>query len=73
MAEIARTSLRIRYSLLPLWYTLFEEASRTGAAVVRPLFYEFYNDANTLALDRQFLLGCAARPGRRRTRCWPGG
>ena len=57
VAAIARTSLRIRYTLLPYWYTLMEESNRNGAAVVRPLFYEFPSDPTTIDLDRQFLLG----------------
>jgi alpha-glucosidase len=39
--EIARRALTRRYELLPYIYTLFEEASRTGVPVVRPVWMEF--------------------------------
>ena len=61
VAAIARTAVRIRYALLPFWYTLMEESHRNGAAVVRPLFYEFPTDPVTVDIDRQFLLGYRRR------------
>ena len=33
--SIVRQTLRLRYSLLPLWYTAFRESSVTGLPVVR--------------------------------------
>lgn len=33
--SIARDILRLRYSMLPIWYTAFREASVTGLPVVR--------------------------------------
>ncbi|CAG8770502.1 4304_t:CDS:2, partial [Dentiscutata heterogama] len=33
-----RDIIKERYSLLPLWYTLFYEASTTGMPIIRPMF-----------------------------------
>lgn len=59
VAEVSRIALGIRYSLLPLHYTLNYEAHALGATVVRPLFFEYPSDTNTLAIDKQFFLGGA--------------
>lgn len=32
---IVKALLRLRYSMLPIWYTLFREASVTGVPVLR--------------------------------------
>lgn len=47
----------LRYSLLPLWYTVFYEAYKSGAPVMRPMFYEFPNDLATFAMDDQWMVG----------------
>ncbi|KAF9906845.1 hypothetical protein BX616_000598 [Lobosporangium transversale] len=52
-----RQALRIRYSLLPYYYTLFERAHRTGQPLWQPLFFKFSQDSATLDIDKQFLLG----------------
>ncbi len=57
--SIARRYIELRYRLLPYLYTLFEESSRTGAPILRPLLYQFYQDANTLQLHDQLMLGSA--------------
>ncbi|KAF9296133.1 hypothetical protein BGZ74_010460 [Mortierella antarctica] len=53
----ARQALRIRYSLLPYYYTLFDRASRVGTPLWQPLFFQYSNDPLTLKIDHQFLLG----------------
>ena len=64
-----RALLELRQCLLPYLYTLFEEAHRTGAPILRPLLFEWPDDAATYATDDEFLLGPAllvapiARPG----------
>ncbi len=46
VAEASRTAMKIRYSLLPYWYTLFYKASTTGEPTIRALFYEFPDDVS---------------------------
>ena len=55
--DIIRKYLKLRYRLLPYLYTTLEEAHRTGVPVFRPLLLNYQNDANTLALDDQFMVG----------------
>jgi alpha-glucosidase len=58
-----------RQRLIPYLYTLFEEAHRSGAPILRPLLFEFPDDETTYATDDEFLVGSAllvapiARPG----------
>lgn len=57
-AEASRKALAVRYALLPYFYTLFEESSRLGTGVWRPLIFEYPEHANELAdNDVQFLIG----------------
>jgi alpha-glucosidase len=61
--------LRLRMRLLPYLYGLFEEASRTGAPILRPLLFEHFDDPATYTADDEFMLGDAllvapiTRPG----------
>ena len=52
-----RAAIERRYRLLPYLYTVFEEASRTGLPVLRPLWLEYPNDAQTARNSTVFLLG----------------
>lgn len=52
-----RSAIKTRYTLLPLWYTLFHESSLTGSPIMRPLFIEFPQDEATFELEDQFLVG----------------
>jgi len=54
---VHRRLIALRYRLLPYLYTVFEEASRTGWPVMRPLFLEYPTDQRTYRLETQFLLG----------------
>ncbi|KAI7897105.1 alpha glucosidase [Mucor mucedo] len=57
-AEASRIALRIRYSLLPYLYTLFEESNRMGTGVWRPLFFEYPEHIDVFSNnDEQFLIG----------------
>ncbi|KAI0668774.1 glycosyl hydrolases family 31-domain-containing protein [Trametes maxima] len=57
VANASRTAINIRYSLLPYWYTLFANASLYGSPPVRALFFEFPDEPELFAVDRQFLVG----------------
>ncbi len=52
-----RAALRVRYELLPFWYTEFYVSSVSGLPVARPLWVEFPRDKNTYNMDDQFLVG----------------
>ncbi|CAF5110510.1 unnamed protein product, partial [Rotaria sp. Silwood1] len=56
-AAIMALVLRIRYTLLPYYYTLFYKAHTQGSTVIRPLFHEYPTDNNTLDIFLQFLIG----------------
>ncbi|XP_054547898.1 probable maltase-glucoamylase 2 [Talpa occidentalis] len=51
--------IRIRYIMLPYFYTLMHKAHVEGSTVIRPLLHEFTNDNTTWDIDRQFMLGPA--------------
>ncbi len=59
VAEVARTFIGLRYRLLPYLYSLFEQASATGAPVMRPLVYEFPEDDRVHNRSDAFLVGSA--------------
>ena len=52
-----RRAIETRYRLLPYLYTVFEEASRTGLPVARPVFFADPADAALRDEDSAFLLG----------------
>lgn len=58
-AQLARRRAAVerRQRLLPYLYTLFEEASRTGLPVMRPLWLEHPDDAAAATEERAFQLG----------------
>jgi len=55
--EILRAVLRLRYRLLPYWYTLAWQASQSGAPLVRPLFWSDPQNRDLWEIDDAFLLG----------------
>ncbi|KAJ3553374.1 hypothetical protein NM688_g3646 [Phlebia brevispora] len=55
--SILRDILRLRYSMLPIWYTAFREASVTGLPVVRPHYVVFPQDINGFEIDDQYFVG----------------
>ncbi|MGE5672433.1 MAG: glycoside hydrolase family 31 protein [Mycobacterium leprae] len=54
---ISRKYIKLRYRLLPFFYTLFEEAHRTGLPIMRPLMLEHQADPETYHISDQFLVG----------------
>ncbi|KAI0354750.1 hypothetical protein OH77DRAFT_1548060 [Trametes cingulata] len=57
VAEASRKAMRVRYSMLPYWYTLFANASLHGTPPVRALFFEFPDEPELFSVDQQFLVG----------------
>ncbi|KAF9412292.1 hypothetical protein BGZ94_001083 [Podila epigama] len=54
-----REAVRTRYAYLPLWYTLFQEASVEGMPIIRPMFTEFPEDEAVFGMDDQYMVGNA--------------
>lgn len=55
--SIITQALRLRYALLPTWYTAFHEASVDGSPIVRPQYYVHPGDEAGFAIDDQFYIG----------------
>jgi alpha-glucosidase len=55
--DATKAAMKIRYAILPYFYTLFHEAHTTGSTVMRALAWEFPTDPTLAAVDTQFLLG----------------
>jgi Alpha-glucosidases, family 31 of glycosyl hydrolases len=67
--SVCRKMLTLRQRLLPYLYTLFDECHRSGAPVLRPLFWTSPADTTTYSISDEFLCGDAllvapiTRPG----------
>lgn len=55
--ELITQALRLRYQLLPAWYTAFHEAHTIGAPIIRPNFYVHPEDERGFAVDDQLYIG----------------
>ncbi|WPH03709.1 Hypothetical protein R9X50_00659200 [Acrodontium crateriforme] len=55
--QIITQALRLRYALLPAWYTAFHEASVNGAPIIRPNYYVHPGDEAGFGIDDQFYVG----------------
>ncbi|KAG6197668.1 hypothetical protein E4U10_008057 [Claviceps purpurea] len=55
--EILTKALRLRYALLPCWYTAFFHANRDGSPVVRPMLWTHPSEESGFAIDDQLFLG----------------
>lgn len=55
--KINRATVELRYQFLPYIYTLFREHERSGAPVMRPLWYEFPSDKQTYLIADQYMVG----------------
>lgn len=55
--DASKTAMKIRYAILPYFYTLFHKAHTTGSTVMRALAWEFPTDPSLAGVDHQFLLG----------------
>lgn len=54
-----RSAIETRYRLLPYLYTLFQEASRDGSPIIRPLYYHYPLDEQAIDTETAFLVGDA--------------
>ncbi|CAF4864828.1 unnamed protein product [Pieris macdunnoughi] len=57
VVEASKRALRMRYRLLPYYYTLFWRAHTDATTVARPLFFEFPKDKRVYNIDTQFMIG----------------
>ncbi|RHZ48927.1 glucan 1,3-alpha-glucosidase ROT2 [Aspergillus thermomutatus] len=55
--SIISQAIRLRYQLLPAWYTAFHEASVNGMPIVRPQYYVHPADEQGFTIDDQLYLG----------------
>lgn len=53
----AKQAIQLRHQLLPYLYAYEREAYETGIGLVRPLFYEFPDDANVANTTAAWMLG----------------
>jgi len=52
-----RKYLQLRQSLVPYLYTLAEEAHRTGTPLLRPMLFEYPEDAKSWGIEDQYMVG----------------
>lgn len=57
VTNFVRESLRLRYSYLPYWYTLFREHETTGSPVLRPIWAHYPKESEAFAIDDELLVG----------------
>ncbi len=57
--EPIRLALELRYRLLPVLYSLMEQAEQTGTPALRPMFWEHPTDGVASSLSDQFYFGPA--------------
>lgn len=55
--DVSRMALERRYVLLPYYYTLLHEASKTGMPIMRPVFFADPKDTLLRAEEQAFLIG----------------
>lgn len=59
IGESIKRAILDRYLMFPYWYTLARHSNVSGSPIVRPLWYEFYNDRRFSEVDNRFMLGSA--------------
>lgn len=55
--SIITQAIRLRYQLLPMWYTAFHQASVDGTPIVQPQYYVHPSDERGFSLDDQLYIG----------------
>lgn len=73
--NVARQSINRRYELLPYLYTLFEEATRTGIPIMRPIWMEFptwhgEGGSTSFLLGKDLLVAPITQPQARDSTAW---
>ncbi|KAH6691335.1 neutral alpha-glucosidase AB [Plectosphaerella plurivora] len=54
---IVTAALRLRYSLMPSWYTAFYQSNQDGSPIVKPMFYTHPTEEGSFDIDDQLFLG----------------
>lgn len=55
--DIVRTSMNLRYAMLPYNYTLAYQNATTGVPLMRPLFYQYPDDTAASRIENQYMWG----------------
>ncbi|KAI2643346.1 glycoside hydrolase family 31 protein [Xylaria nigripes] len=55
--SIVTSALRLRYSLLPSWYTAFHQAHQDGSPIIRPMYWTHPGNEGGFDIDTQFFVG----------------
>lgn len=55
--DIMKQQLNLRLSIKPYIEKLMQQAAKTGASLLRTMFFEFPNDAYCWELDDQYMFG----------------
>ncbi|ETS62339.1 alpha-glucosidase ii precursor [Moesziomyces aphidis] len=57
LRSAVRELIKLRYKMLPMWYTAFKDNAVTGMPVLRPQYLMFPNDPDGFAIDTQYYIG----------------
>ncbi|KAI1747686.1 glycoside hydrolase family 31 protein [Xylaria castorea] len=55
--HIVTSALRLRYSLMPSWYTAFHQAHQDGSPIIRPMYWTHPSNEGGFGIDNQFFVG----------------
>ncbi|KAI1340920.1 glycoside hydrolase family 31 protein [Xylariaceae sp. FL0016] len=55
--SIVTSALRLRYALLPSWYTAFHQAHVDGSPIIRPMYWTHPSEETGFGIDDQFFVG----------------
>lgn len=54
---IVTAAIRLRYQLLPAWYTAFYQSNKDGSPIVRPMFWTHPSEDAGFGIDDQLFVG----------------
>ena len=52
-----RKFLELRYRFIPYLYTLARQTSQRGLPIVRPMFFDYYDEEQALEINDQYMIG----------------